>query len=251
VAGLAVYVIVGHQTVGGRTIAAAWYAAGLTGWRSAADARPGALEGAANEQMNAVAATAQGFAAVGSAAGRPAAWLSATGRTWSRATLSLPAGAASATFQYVAANGNTVAAVGTATTTAGAEFPFAAVSDNAGATWNETRLPVPKSASGAGAATGTSGVGPVTALAAAGGGFTATGTFGATGAQDVLVWALARGAAPSTTWTAATPQGTGLAGAGTQAITALTGAGTILTGAGFTATSTTESPTLWQSPVRG
>jgi hypothetical protein len=48
----------------------------------------------------------------------------------------------------------------------------------------------------------------------------------------------------------ATPQGTGLAGQGTQAITALTGAGDTLTGVGFAATATSEEPTIWQTPAR-
>ena len=37
--------IVGHESAGGRTIAAAWYAPGLTGWQRAAGAQPGALDG--------------------------------------------------------------------------------------------------------------------------------------------------------------------------------------------------------------
>uniref|UniRef100_UPI002602A477 hypothetical protein n=1 Tax=Trebonia sp. TaxID=2767075 RepID=UPI002602A477 len=94
------------------------------------------------------------------------------------------------------------------------------------------------------------GTAAVTALAAAGGGFTATGTFGAPGNEQVVVWTLARGAAPGTTWTAATPAGTGLAGPGTQAITALTDTGPTLTGVGYTATPSSEEPTIWQSPVR-
>ncbi|HSZ39269.1 MAG TPA: hypothetical protein VK817_04870 [Trebonia sp.] len=247
------YVIVGHQAAGGRTIAAAWYSAGLTGWQSGADARPGALDGSGNRQMNAVAATDQGFAAVGSVGGHPAAWQSPTGRTWSENTLPLPAGAASATLHYAAANGNTVAAIGTATTAGGRALPFGAVSANGGVTWTESLLPTPKETAASGTVTGTGdtgAAGPVTALTAAGGGFTATGTYGKPGAQDVVVWLLDRGAAASTTWTMATPAGTGLAGSGTQAITALTSTGATLTGAGFTATSAAEEPTLWQSPVR-
>ncbi|HEV3381570.1 MAG TPA: hypothetical protein VG142_11385 [Trebonia sp.] len=247
------YVIVGSQVVSGRTIAAAWYADGLTGWQSATDARPGALDGTGTRQMNAVAATLRGFAAVGSVGGHPAAWQSATGRTWSETTLPLPVGAASATLQYAAASGNTVAAIGSATTAGGMAFPFAAVSANGGATWTDTLLPMPKETASGASGKGTSGTGaiaPATALTAAGGGFTATGTYGAAGAQDVVVWLLDRGTAPDTTWTMATPAGTGLAGSGTQAITALTSVGATLTGVGFAATSGAEEPTLWQSPVR-
>ncbi len=192
--------------------------------------------------MNAVAATAKGFAAVGAAGPRPAAWLSAAYRTWSMVTLPLPASAAQAELQYVAASGDAVTAAGTEVTAAGQRLPFAAVSADGGATWTETALPGPGASAGAPTA--------VTALAAAAGGFTATGTYGTPGNEHVVVWTLRRGAAPGTSWTAAAPAGTGLAGLGTQAITALTGTGSTLTGVGFAATAGSEEPTIWQSPVR-
>lgn len=242
-AGPAGYVIVGRQSSGGRTIAAAWSAPGLTGWQRAGDARAGALDGAGNRQMDAVAATMRGFVAVGTAGAHPAAWLSARGRTWSLVTLPLPASAAGAELRYVAASGDKVAAAGTETIAAGRQMPFAAVSADGGATWAETTLPLPPNAASASAMS-------VTALAAAGGGFTATGTLGTGGNTDVVVWTLPRATAPTTTWTATAPTGTGLAGPGTQAITALTDAGSTLTGVGFAATAASEEPTIWQSPVR-
>ena len=236
------YVIVGHETAGGHTIAAAWFAPGLTGWQRATDAQPGALDGPGDRRMDAVAATSSGFAAVGAAGAHPAAWLSAAGRTWSLVMLPLPSTAVRAELRYVASDGNTVAAAGAAVTAAGRQLPFAAVSADGGRTWTETALPVP--------AAGATGTTTVTALAAAGGGFTATGTYGAPGSRHVVVWTLTRGAAPGTTWTAATPAGLGLAGPGSQAITALTASGSTLTGIGYMATLDSEQPTLWQSPVR-
>jgi hypothetical protein len=241
------YVIVGRQQAGGRTVAAAWQATGLTGWQRAADARPGALDGAGDRQMNAVTATAAGFTAVGSAGTRPAAWLSATGRTWSLVTLPLPGSAVRAALAYVAASANRVAAAGTEVTAAGQQLPFAAVSADDGLTWTETTLPAPRAAAASAANTG--GL-AVTALAAAGGGFTATGTYGGPGNEDVMLWTLPAGAAPGTAWTPAAPDGSGLAGPGTHAITALTQAGSTLTGVGFTATPAAEQPTIWQAPVR-
>lgn len=235
------YVIVGHQTAGGRTVAAAWQAAGLTGWQRAGDAQPGALDGTGARAMNAVAATAKGFVAVGFAGTRPAAWLSPTGRSWSLVTLPLPGSTVRASLQFVSASGNTVAAAGAAVTAAGQRSPFAAVSRDGGASWSLAALPVPRA-----------GTAPaVTAVATAGRAFTATGTYGAPGNEDVVIWTLAPGAAPGTAWTMATPEGTGLAGPGTQAITALTDAGSTLTGVGFTATPAGEQPTIWQSPIRG
>ena len=242
-AGGAGYVIVGHESDGASTIAAAWYAPGLTGWRRAADAQAGALDGPGARVMSAVTATSRGFAAVGAVGASPAAWLSATGRTWTLVPLPLPAGAASAALDYVAANGSTVAAVGTEITAAGQRSPFEGVSAAAGATWTLAPLPLPASATAASAAT--------TALTAAGGGFTATGTYGLSGQTDVVVWTLPAGAAPGTAWTAVAPQGTGLAGPGLHAITALTATADTLIGVGFTtATATATEPTIWQSPVR-
>jgi hypothetical protein len=243
-AGPAGYVIVGRQSAGGHTIAAAWAAPGLTGWRRGTDAQAGALDGPGNRQMDAVAATVKGFVAVGSVGTRPAAWLSANGQAWSLVTLPLSASATRAELQYVAASGNIVAAAGTEVTAAGARIPFTAVSADGGATWTQTLLPVPDTSTAAAPTAA------VTALAEAGGGFTATGTYGAGGNEDVVVWTLPRGAAPATTWTAEAPGGTGLAGPGIQAITALTAAGSTLTGVGFVATPESEEPTIWQSPVR-
>jgi hypothetical protein len=245
------YVIVGYQVItsagtgqdpgtrSNRTIAAAWWSAGLTGWERAGDAAAGALEGeagsGASEQMLAVVARSGGFVAVGSDGNQASAWISPDGRTWRQASLPVPVGSASAVLLHVASSGRTVVAVGTAVTTTGQRLPFAASSANGGATWTEAALPVP------------AGLASVTALAAAGGGFTATGTFGSTpGHQDVVVWTSANGSA----WTAATPTGQGLTGPGIQAITSLALSGSTLTGVGYTASPAGEEPVFWQSPVR-
>jgi len=246
-AGDAGYVIVGHVSDGLRTAAAAWYAPGLTGWRRASDAQPGALDGPGKRLMTAVTATSGGFAAVGAVGAHPAAWLSRTGRTWALVTLPLPAGAASAALDYVAADGATVAAVGTEITASGQRRPFDAVSADAGATWTIALLPLPGGISAAS-------VVAATTLTAAGGGFTATGTYGLPGETDVVVWTLPAGTDAATGWTAVTPQGTGLSGRGMQALTALTATGVTLIGVGFTTTTaaaaTATEPTIWQSPVR-
>jgi hypothetical protein len=248
--GPAGYVIVGHKpprsAATGTARAAAWYAKAGTGWQRAVITQPatgdgGQVRGA--QEMNAVTATARGFAAVGGAGASPAAWLSAAGRTWRLVRLPLPDGAVRAAFTSVAASGSAVVAVGTEVMAAGDSSPFAEVSADAGVTWRPTPLPVP--AAGATAST-------ITALTATGGGFTATGTYGVPGGEDVVVWTLPSIARAGDGWTVATPQGTGLAGpGGTQAITALTADGATLTGVGFTAVSGVRQPTLWQSPIRG
>jgi hypothetical protein len=227
------YVIVGYQAAGGRTIAAAWWSAGLTGWQ-----RAGGTLGASG-QMLGVAADPRGFVAVGADGAAPAAWTSTDGgRAWTQQNVPLPVGATRAVLQHVASSGRTVVAVGTALTTAGQQLPFAASSADGGTTWTESALPVP------------AGRAFVTALTAAGGTFLATGTFGSTpGHQDVVVWTSPPGASGSS-WKAVTPGGQGLAGRGIQAITGLTVSGRTLSGVGFTASPAGEQPVLWQSPVR-
>jgi hypothetical protein len=233
------YVIVGWQSAGGHSTPMAWYSAGLAGWRPAIVSAAGG-----NSQLAAVTATSSGFVSVGSSGTRPAAWLSGNGRAWRQVTLAAPAGAVSASLGFVAANGGAIAAAGTEVTAAGAQVPFAAISADGGSTWTEGPLPAP----------GTAPPLTITALTAAGPGFTATGTFGAPGNQDVVIWShepAEGGNAATGTWTASAPDGYGLSGTGVQAITALAVAGATLTGAGFTATAAGEEPTIWQSPIRG
>ena len=234
------YVIVGYQAVAGRTVAAAWWSAGLTGWHRAGDAAPGALDApGAGRRMLAVTAGPRGFVAVGSDGDAATAWTSPNGQAWTQQIVPLPYGVTRAVLQHVASNGRTVVAVGTALTTAGQQLPFAASSADGGTTWTEAALPVPAGRAFVTALTGTG--------TAAGGGFVATGTFGSTpGHQDVVVWTSASGSG----WTAVTPTGQGLTGSGIQAITGLTVAGRTLSGVGFTATPGGEQPVLWQSPVR-
>jgi hypothetical protein len=226
------YVIVGDQTVAGRTFAAAWWSAGLTGWQRAA----GAISSkGASQRMLAVTAGPRGFVAVGSSGNAAAAWTSPDGRAWTQQNVPLPYGATRAVLQHVASNGRTVVAIGTALTTAGQQLPFAASSADGGATWAESSLPVP------------AGRAFVTALTAAGSGFLATGTFGSTpGHQDVVVWTSSTGMG----WKAATPAGQGLTGTGIQAITGLDVFDGTMSGVGFTATPAGEQPVFWQSPVR-
>ncbi len=235
------YVIVGYQVVSGRTIAAAWWSAGLTGWHRAA------LKPNASARMLAVAARPGGFVAVGSAGRGPSAWTSRDGQDWTQVSLPLPIGASGAVLQHVASNGRALAAVGTAVTTTGQQVPFAASSSDGGTTWIESVLPVPSGQAGQAGQAGQTGQASVTALAAAGRGFTATGTFGRTpGHQDVVVWTSPNGSA----WTPVTPAGHGLTGPGIQAITGLTTFSGTLTGVGFTASPAGEQPVFWQSPVR-
>jgi len=243
-AGPSGYVIVGYQQhPGGGTSAAAWWSPSLVGWRrlptgilDAADGVTGDRQMlAVTAQVSAVGTGPSGFVAVGRQGGSPAVWLSRDGQHWTVSALRLPPAAARAVLLHVAAANATVVATGMIQTPQGALAPFAARSADGGATWTQSMLPVPR------------GTATVTALAAAPGNFTATGSFGTTpGNQSVVIWTSADGI----TWTAATPGGAGLSGPGISAITALTVSGTTLTGVGFTATPATQSPLFWQAPLR-
>jgi len=142
--------------------------------------------------------------------------------------------AVKAELTRVTVNGHTLVATGTATASSGQTTPFAATSTDGGTTWTEASLPSP------------SGAATVTAVAATGGGFTAVGTFGVQGGQDVVIWTSADGKV----WKANSPGVTGLGGQGIQEITALAVSGRTLTGVGFTATPARETPTIWRSPIR-
>jgi hypothetical protein len=250
-AGSAGYVIVGHEAAGnsGASVAAAWYAPGLTEFQSATVTQQDQAGTAGGQTMNAVTAMAHGFVAVGATGTGPSVWVSAAGRTWQQVAVPMPADAARAALSYVAANGSSVVAAGTEFSAGGVSSPFAEVSADSGTTWTPVLLTVPAIGSG----TGTT----VTALTAAGGGFTAVGTYASTAGPEVVVWTLPPGSPVTAAWTAVTPQGTGLASTTSEnTITALTAEGTTLTGVGFTATltatgtATAQKPTLWQSPIR-
>jgi hypothetical protein len=197
--------------------------------------------------MSAVAATKRGYVAVGTAGSQAAVWLSVNGQTWQQSQFPLPPGAARAALGYVSAAGANVVAAGTEFTADGTSRPYAEVSADAGATWAQVQLPVPDIGTG----TNTT----VTGLTAAGGGFTAVGTYVTQAGPEVVVWTMPPGT-PVTepaSWSMATPQGTGLSSASTEnAITGLAADGITLTGVGFTAktASGTQQPTLWQSPIR-
>jgi hypothetical protein len=257
------YVIVGYQSAGGRTIAAAWYSTGLTGWQRATVDTPGDTPGAHNgtQQMRAVTAGPHGFVAVGADGNAAAAWTSPNGQAWTQQNVPLPVGATRAALQYVASNGRTVVAVGTALTTAGQQLPFAASSADGGRTWAESALPVPSghafvtaltatsttTATSTATATGTATATSTATATGTGSQYLATGTFGSTpGHQDVVVWTSASGSA----WQAVTPTGQGLTGNGIQAITGLDVFDRTVTGVGFTAAPGGEQPVFWQSPVR-
>jgi hypothetical protein len=214
-AGPAGYVIVGNPAAGSSDV---WWSQDLTSWSRAS--------GISDGHVLAVAAQAHGFVAAGSRDGKPAAWTTSNGQSWTPIAVPLPARAASGVLQQVAVDGTRVAALGQATVD-GDVVPFAALSDDGGATWRQVPFGSP---------------GPdttFTALIADSRGFTAVGQYG----QAVpAAWTSASG----TTWTRAQLSGLNSA----YHITALAPAGPAVTAIGSLATQRSQGAFMVGVPSR-
>jgi hypothetical protein len=199
-AGRSGYVVVGRQMVGSRTFAVLWYSADLRSWTADNnDGLDGRLEAST---ANAIAATTDGFVAVGSHGAVQSMWISSDGRHWRMDSVATPAGAASATLRSVAASGTRVVAGGYAATPAG-DIPVAVVSTDDGGQWRQIVLQAPD------------GLGVVTALTATPDGFTAAGVVGRSGSQQTVTWTSPDGLAWSRPAQAADGEITALALTGT------------------------------------
>ena len=233
--GPAGYVIVGKLVApGGGCVADVWWSPNLTSWTRAHDVN----DTTGSSQVLAVAASAHGFVSVGSHDGKPAVWTTANGTSWETIVLPVPDGAATAVLQQVAINGNRVVALGQATPAAATgagpgvgTVPFAELSVNGGASWQQ----VPFSSPGPDTT--------FTALTAAGSaGFTAAGMFGQPGQQDVALWTSATGAS----WKPS--QSSGLNGSEAWQIDALAPSGTAVTGIGTIVTQQSQQTVTFTLP---
>ena len=196
-----------------------------------------------SSQVLAVAASVHGFVSVGSHDSKPAVWMTGNGRSWETIVLPVPDGASTAVLQQVAISSNLVVALGQATTgtgpaggtatgSAASTVPFAELSLDGGATWQQ----VPFSSPGPDTA--------FTALTADAAGFTAAGLFGQPGQQDVAVWTSATGAS----WKPS--QSGGLNGSEAWQIDALAPAGSVVTGIGTIITQQSQQTITFTLPAR-
>jgi hypothetical protein len=232
--GPAGYVIVGKLVArGGGCVADVWWSPNLTSWTRAHDVN----DATGSSQVLAVAASAHGFVSAGSHDSQPAFWTTADGRSWKTIVLPPPDGAATAVFQQIAINGNRVVALGHAAPRNGAPagtgpgaFPFAELSVDGGATWQQ----VPFSSPGPDTV--------FTALTADSAGFTAAGLFGPPGQQDVAVWTSATGAS----WKPSQSSG----GSGAWQIDALAPSGSAVTGIGTIVTQQSQQAVTFTLPAR-
>ncbi len=145
--GPAGYVIVGKLVAaGGGCVADVWWSPDLTSWTRAHDVN----DATGSSQVLAVAASAHGFVSVGSHDGQPAVWTTTDGRSWKTIVVPPPDGATTAMLEQVAINGNRVVALGQAAPTNGAAagtgpgaFPFAELSVDGGASWQQVPFTSP------------------------------------------------------------------------------------------------------------
>ena len=208
------YVIAANvAAAGGSATADLWWSRNLTSWTRETSMND--TNGAG--QVLAISADTQEFMAVGSEGGHPAVWTTTDGQDWTTNKLGLPPGASDAALTQVAIDGDHVVALGQAAK-AGRSVPFAELSANGGASWQEK--PFGSAAPGV----------TVTALTVSSGGFTAASQSGPRGQQNAQIWTSATGSA----WASA--QVSGLSGGGAHQISALVSASSGVSGIGTIAT---------------
>jgi protein kinase-like protein len=208
------YVIAANVAAsGGSATTDLWWSRNLTSWTRETSMND--TNGAG--QVLAVSADTQEFMAVGSEGGHPAVWTTTDGQDWTTNKLGLPPGASAAALTQVAIAGNHVVVLGQAAQ-AGRSVPFAELSADGGASWQEK--PFGSAAPGV----------TVTALTVSSGGFTAASQSGPRGQQNTQIWTSATGSA----WASA--QVSGLSGDGARQISALVSASSGVSGIGTIAT---------------
>ena len=238
--GPAGYVIVGRLVAaGGSCVADVWWSPNMTSWTRAHDVND-------SDRLEPGARGRRGRARVrlGGLAQQPASRVDTTnGRAWKTIVLPPPAGASAGALQQVAINGNRVVAlglatigkgpaVGSATGTQPGAVPFAELSADGGATWQQ----VPFSSPGPDTS--------FTALTAAATGFIAAGLSGQPGQQAVALWASATGAS----WRPY--QSGGLNGSAAWQIDAMTRSGAQVAGIGTSVTQQSQQTVTFTLPAR-
>jgi hypothetical protein len=212
------YVVVGSQLHDGNLVDAMWWSPDLKNWVRGGDAMMTTMSsvgsGMTNSAIFAVAATPNGFIAVGTHADCHTVWVTADGQHWQSYDIPKTKGTTEPLLNHVAVMGSLVVATGDIGDIGanGGRFPLAVTSADGGIHWRTTSLGGPGDFSGP--------TGTVTALAADGTGFLAAGLLDAHGGKQAVTWTSTDGI----TWSAAMP-----ATGGTQQITVLAADGTAVT----------------------
>ncbi|WP_157556358.1 hypothetical protein [Herbidospora yilanensis] len=225
------YVLAGEDQTGAGIGPALWFTADLKKFT-----RVGELPaGAAEVRIHDVAATDDGFVAIGGT-GRSerengVVWVSADGLKWEARNRVLPDDAQSAGLRHIVARDGRLIATGTALTDDGTR-PFSAVSGDGGENWEFAWLPAEAPA-------------VVLDLTASERGIVAVGAHGTGSEVDSSVWASEDGLV----WVRHGLVEDGLGGAGAQWLEAVTISGQRVIAVGRSTTSTTDNITIWRSTL--
>ncbi|MEV4888274.1 hypothetical protein AB0K48_02645 [Nonomuraea sp. NPDC055795] len=194
-------------------------------------------QGGAGVRIFDLAATPDGYAAVGSSgAGEQESavvWTSKDGLNWTPRKRPSPPDAASAGLRQVVAFGDMLVATGTAQL-GGTSRAFAASSEDGGASWRYTWLPAERAAA-------------VHDLAAGENGLVAVGWHGQPGGADSAAWISADGQ----TWARQDLKDPRLLGDGMQWLAAVTTSGAQVVALGRSTTYTADHLTLWTFRLAG
>ncbi|MEV0149564.1 MULTISPECIES: hypothetical protein [unclassified Nonomuraea] len=226
------YVLAGEDTsASGMTGPALWFTRDLRKFTRSRKLP----QGGSGVRVLDLAATADGYVAVGAAGGgdgeRGMVWVSEDGVNWKARKRLVPDGAASAGLRHVAAYQGRIVAVGTARVQ-GAGRAFAAVSEDDGATWSTSWLPAERAAD-------------VYDLAATDQGLVAVGWHGTPGDADSAAWISQDGAS----WTRSDLTKDRLGGPGMQWLAAVTVTGSEVVGLGRSTTYDADHLILWTSTL--
>jgi hypothetical protein len=227
------YVLAGEDRTATGSQPALWFSADLKRFtRSSPGSMPG---GGAGTRVTDVAATPNGFVAVGGSG--PAdretgiVWVSPDGLNWTAKGRVLPEGARSAGLRHVVSTKAGIVAIGVARTGDGA-LPFAARSTDGGARWEYAWLPVEDAAT-------------VLGVAATGEGIVAVGSDGAPGEGDSAVWTSGDGLA----WRQDILEDDRLSGDGAQRLGVVAVSGDRVIALGRSTTYVEDHPTIWRSAL--
>ncbi|MEU9888321.1 hypothetical protein [Sphaerisporangium sp. NPDC051011] len=226
------YVVAGDDSGPGGVVAALWFSSDLRRYSRAAP--QGLPAGGADVRIEDIVATQGGYLAVGASGttGRTSGvvWVSKDGLNWTARKRVVPEGARSASLRRVVVHDGRVVAVGGATTDAGAERPFAAVSSDDGVTWEYAWLPAEDTA-------------VVLDMTASKSGLVAVGSYGPPATGDSAVWTSQDGL----DWQRHALTGDGMAGDGAQWLGAIAVVGDTVVAIGRSTTYTTDHLTLWRT----
>ncbi|WP_157522903.1 hypothetical protein [Herbidospora cretacea] len=225
------YVLAGEDQSGAGVGPALWFTGDLKKFTRV----PRLPAGASEVRIHDVAATDDGFVAIGGS-GRSeresgVVWVSNDGLTWEAKNRVLPDDAQSAGLRHVIARDGRLIATGTALTDDGAR-PFSAVSGDGGDSWEFAWLPAEAPA-------------VVLDLTASERGIVAVGAHGTGNEVDSSVWASEDGLV----WVRHGLVEDGLGGPGAQWLEAVTISGQRVIAVGRSTTSTTDNITIWRSTL--